>query len=461
MSYTQKLASYVAKISYHDLPKSTLSAAKIRILDCLGCMLGACVLEAGKKITQLFESFKGKGEATAIGVGRKLPSPNAAYVNSYLANLLDFDDTYVAVGHPGAVVIPAALSVVQKTNASGKDLLNAIVVSYDVAIRIGSAMIPSQKQAEHVWGQSPLIFGAVAGAAKLLDLDEDKIADAFGLAGISAPLPFVRKFGLNERPVSWLKNNFGWVAMGGVLAGLLAKEGFNGNRTILDGENGFWRMAGSDQCEFERIVSGLGESFKIEQVGLKPYPACRYIHPTIDAVYDILEHREIEVSQIKRIVVQVCSRSVKDFTVYEPVDIVDGQFSIPYAVAMALLNKTPGLDWLRESNLHDPGVLEVARKVYVKADPKADTHFPNEGMFASVQVELTNGSVIQAEKGGTGSIPKGEPQNPLTREECLQKFSRLSIPLAGAKKTEQIIDVVLNIEKFAEISKLTTLLMRG
>ena len=217
-SPTKILSEFVARMTYDDLPSEIKEQARLYILDSIGCSIGGSVVAPGKIIINAFQGINGSPESTILPTGKKVPCIHASYVNSYLANILDFDDTFTAVGHPGSSIIPSALAVAEMVETTGKELINAVVLGYESAIRIGLGIEPSPERFKKVWGMgSHHIFGAAAAASRLMQMSADQVAMAFGMAGYSAPVPFMRKTGLKiqERPKSTAKCNFGWSSMGG------------------------------------------------------------------------------------------------------------------------------------------------------------------------------------------------------------------------------------------------------
>jgi 2-methylcitrate dehydratase PrpD len=266
---TRALAEYVAQVRFEDLPDVVVSHAKQVIRDSIGCLLGGTTFAAGKHITRMMMPMAADGPATVAGSARHITPPLASYINAQLTNLMDYDDTLEgkALGHPGATIVPAALALAEQGHASGKDMITAVAVAYDVYTRVAAAGKPSYGRTKQVRGLSTWQgFGAAAAAARLLNLDAEATARAFGMVALHAPVPFVGKI-YEERPMWELKNNFGWVALGGVMAALYAHEGLPANHNILDGPAGFWIMAGSDQCDFSPHARA-GTEFAILDVSI-------------------------------------------------------------------------------------------------------------------------------------------------------------------------------------------------
>ena len=176
------LSDYLGRLSFDKIPKSAIHAAKRLIIDSMGCTLGGTRLPQGRSVIDLFANLSGKEECTIAGSSKRIPCIHAGYVNSYLGNLLDFDDTYF--GHPGTTVIPPALALGEKLHLSGKDLIVGIIAGYEIGIRVADAIKPSRERLEKVWGLNTWqVFSSAAVSAKLLGLDREQMMNAFGLAG--------------------------------------------------------------------------------------------------------------------------------------------------------------------------------------------------------------------------------------------------------------------------------------
>lgn len=447
MEPTQMLTQYIAGASYEHLPERVRDYAQLCLLDSLGCMIGGIMTPFGRIVLDLMSDLGGKPEATVWATGQKVPALHAAYVNAYLANALDFDDT--DMGHPGACVIPAALAVAEQRDASGQELINAIVVGYEVYARVARAIQATPERNRLMGGVSSTqlvgVFGATAAACALLRLPADSVAMALGLAGEEAPVPASLMGYVAERPMSWSKNNCGWVAMGGVLAAQLAEKGFQASQQVFDEKGRFWLRAGSDQCRFEQFTQDLGQEYRILDISIKPYPCCRYTHTVLDATKAIVEKQKLDAAIVERIEIRSFSRLAK-FLDYEPQSIIDAQFSLPYVVAMVLLRKPPGYEWLSPLNLEDKEVLQNAGKVVFAMDEEAERiyfDFEKRQYPATVILDCTDGSRWKQ----TAFIPKGDPRNAMSYEEIRAKFQTLADAVVSPTEVERLLQFIEQLEE--------------
>jgi 2-methylcitrate dehydratase PrpD len=450
---TRELATYAVETRLEDYPEEVIQKAKTFILDSLGCMFGGCQTSLGKAMLTPIKNMGGNGEATLVGGGCKVPTIQAAFVNGTTANALDYDDTLLGMGHPGASIIPAALAMGEWKRVSGKEILNAILVGYDVGDRIGKAIQPSYERLQSVWGVGTWqTFSAVVAAAKVLDFDLESMLDAFGVAGATAPLPNTQKWGwdLEERPIHWVKEPTGWPAWTGTTAAVLASHGFVGNKHILDGDNGFWIMAGSDQCDFDEMTRGLGSEYEVNQIAIKPYSSCRWQHPTLDCVQELKEEHDLNSETVKEVIVRSFAW-VKRHEIYGPKGMVDAQFCIPYTVTMVLLGCQPGPAWYTDENLKSERILNLSKKVRVEIDPDIDKAYFEENRLSSrVEIITEKGEKLEKFVG----IPKGDPFKPLPLQEIEEKFRRQASYSLEPDEIERAIEMIDNFENLGNVSDL-------
>lgn len=427
---TAELAANVAALATLSLPVDVSAKARDCLLDSVGCMLGGTAVAEVRRVVDLVLRWGQGGETRVPGFTGGYPTPFASYAAAQFANALDYDDTVLGVGHPGAVVAATALGLGQAEKSSGSDLARALVAGYEVAIRVGRATAPSENQAARVRGHSWAVFGAAATAAALLRLNAEQTVNAFGLAGQHALVPFVGKW--YERPISSLKNNYGWAAMGGIIAASLAAEGARGNRQILDGESGFWAMVASDRWDPEIALAGLGTDFAILDVGFKPFAACRYTHSALEAVETISRRRSLSPSAISRVVIIAAERATV-FADYQPQSLLDAQFSLPYAVASTLMGRP-----LTAFNPRDQEVAALAECVQIQTDLSDERHPSDAGLSARVEIELRDGQCLNERSDGS----LGDPARPLTAACRRAKFFNLAEPVLGPTRAAHLYSMI-------------------
>ena len=451
VSATEWLAESLSDLGYDALPLPVVERARECVLDSIGCMLaGSRIAEIRTPVDLVLHLAQSTGAAVP-GLSGRYPAPFAAYAAAQFANGIDADDTVLGVGHPGAAVIGAALALAQTERSSSDDLFLAVATGYEVAIRIGRSITPSPARAEQVRGHSWAVFGAAAAAAKLLRLDTARIATALGLAAQHALVPFVGKW--YERPITGLKNNYGWAAAGGVLAALYAAHGVPGTPRVLDGDSGFWAMAGSDRWRPELVIDRAETSFAILDVEFKPYACCRYLHTVLDALDSIRAQfgDAIHPDSIRTITVR-SGRMIERFADYEPRSILDAQFSLPYVVSLHV----SGCSLLNSSFV--PGRFDhLMRRVQIEVDPEMDRHATLRHLPARVEVGLKTGTRLVAES----ATPPGGPDRPLDAAFLRAKFLALAVPVVGEQRAQHLVSVLQDPTRSVTADELSQLFRVG
>ncbi len=453
---TREVVDYAFQSDFADHPVEVIDKVKMLLIDNIGCCLGGSRSAIGTSILKPFKAMGGSEESTLIGGNMKVPAIQAALVNGTNANALDFDDTYLsdAIGHPGSSTIPVALAVGEWRNCSGKDIINAIITAYEVGNRIGLAIQPSKKRQARVWGFGTWqTFCSVIAAAKSMDLNFDQFINAFGVAGATAPLPCTQKWGwdLAERPIHWVKEPTGWPCWTGTLAAVLAENGFIGNRYILDGENGFWIMAGSDQCDYEKMTTGLGTYYTVlNDMSFKPYSCCRWQHSALDCINLIKDKHPLNTEDIKEINIYSFSW-VKTQEVYEMQSAVDAQFSIPYSAALVIKGYKPGPGWYLKERQNDAYITNLAAKVKVFMDPELERVYKEEGeQTARVEIITGNGEFYSE----FVKVPSGDPRNPLSEIDIEEKFREQASFVLDDNKTDEVLKMIKDFEKLDQVEEL-------
>ncbi len=448
MQYTKALARFVADTVYDDLPKNVVRRAKQCLLDALGVMSAGASTNEGRQIMEFTERLGCRKESTVIG-GRMTSSLNAAFTNGTLGEIVELNDgARIMAGHPSSVVTPATLAVAEKSGASGKDVITATVVGYDVAIRIGAAMFPHHRIRGFINTGTSGTFGATAAACKVLGLDEESIASAHGIAGFLAPVSLFESFmGTTIKPA-----HGGQAAEVGVKSALLAKEGFSGAHTILEGSAGFIQ-ATADKFDLNRLTEKLGEEYKIMDVYFKPYACCRHTHGAIDAVLELIAKHNVNPDDVESILVKTNSGAFRTVCRYaEQLDpYTSFQFSLPYVVAIALVDRKVGPSQFDDEKTRNSEVHELMRKVKCILDPELDRLYPKRRPTA-VEIITKNGEVLVART----DFPKGATENPLTALQLRTKFKDLTSKVLG-EKAEKVMEIVDNIESWGNVDELMSL----
>jgi 2-methylcitrate dehydratase PrpD len=355
--------------------------------------------------------------------------------------------------HPSVAVFPAVFAMGEKLQVSGKEFLRSFILGLELMIRLGESLLgKSYYQGFHPTGTCG-VFGAAAACATVMGLDVLRTKYAIGLAGSFAA-------GTQEctGEGSWQKPlQAGHPAMGGVLAASLAEKSYIGAGTVLDGPNGLIRaFSFKDQYDYSRITETLGKKWEMVDTSIKVHACCRFSGPVADCALDLYQ-QGVRAKDVKKITAKVGDFSIKMLCYPEerkrkPVTHVDAQFSLPWAVAVAICKNRTGVYEFRGDILNDPDVLALAQKVAWEFDPEAEAMYP-KAYPATLIAELNDGRTFTAHV----DYPKGDPENPTTREEALDKFHTLTDKFLDRTKRAQIIETVNHLETLPSIVALADL----
>jgi len=278
---TRQLANFVTQTNFNDLPRNVVHETKRILLDSIGCAIGAILMKRGKICAEFAKALGGPPESTILGVPGKVSSVNAAFANGELINTLDYDALYGT--HLPPYIIPAPLALAEAMSASGKDLIVSVALGLEIARRLQMATPPPYAPIKTgpekgkvvfapVSGHGTAGFGAAVGAGKILNLTPEKMANAMGIAGYTAPPSVFRKW-TDTVPCRMTKYGPpGFTAEVGVKSALLARMGYYGDTDLFDGEFGYWRFTGYQEWNKEVVVKDLGSTWKCLEVSYKKYP---------------------------------------------------------------------------------------------------------------------------------------------------------------------------------------------
>jgi 2-methylcitrate dehydratase PrpD len=440
---------------YENLPFEVVEATKKEILDLLGVALGGASQPGATHVCELVKEWGGKEESSIIGSKQKVPAPNAAQANATMAHALDFDDVHeAAVMHPGIASIPVIMAVGEaQGNLSGKELIVNTALGVDMMCRLALATTPGKSPIELGWHLTSLFgfMGSAATAARVMDLDEEKIVDAIGIGyhQCAGNGQCVKDGALAKRLGP------GFAIKGGITAALLAKAGVSGAKNSLEGEWGLYRQYMHGDYSPEILTADLGKRFEGVNVAIKPYPCCRGIHPAIDAALALAVDENVRSQDIKEIVLSVTDAHLSllcqpDEAKRSPRSPVDAQFSIPWGVASAIVGRRVGLSDFTESAIRNREVLEVTQKIRVEVDNTLHKPGPEP---TRVKVITKDGKALVR----VVENPLGSLERPMSFEDCARKFSDCAKSLDGGR-IEKIIELIGRLERLHDIREIIRLL---
>ncbi len=448
VSVSERIADFALGVRYEGIPPEVITLAKGHFLDVVGIALASSRMDFGEAVLAGTQALGAGAGANALGSGQQLTPASAALVNGTLAHGLDYDDTHIAaIYHASAPAFAASLAAGQASGASGRDAL----LAYIVALEIGSRLAGSAAGAFHDRGFHPTsqcgTFAAAAATARLHGDSEITLVNALGLCGSMAS-------GILELRESWLKRlHPGWAAHAGIVGASLARSGFRGPRTVFEGPLGFYAS------HIQRVPTGaddpthaLGQRWATLGIALKPYPCCHFIHSFIDAALALRD--QVRIEDIERIdcpltarlqpqVGQPRERRIKPPTIY------DALFSVPYVVALALLQGRVDLASFYDQPLDDPKVLALAERIFCPDDPDSDypAHFPGE-----VRITLRDGRQLRRRE----ATSRGTPERRLSAAEIEHKFHANATRAVSVVQAQRIAALVWDLERLDHIDALVS-----
>lgn len=452
---TGSLLKFANEINFEDLPETVVHEVKRGLLDSIGSTFTGLGTEKGKMALSVVNRLGGSPEASVIGTTLKTSLTNAAMVNSELMYSLDFD----AVPHIAPFVLPPLLSVTESLKPSGKKLIASLAVGQEIARRINNSMnillskIGKGGTSPDVFGNSnEHMLGGSIGLGKLMDLDEDKLKNALGIAGYLCSLPTGRDWE-DTIPKSIIKYSpAGWNCNASVMAVLLAQQGYTGSVTMLDNQYGFHKFYGASVWEPERIVDRLGDHWEFLDCQYKLYPCCRFLQSALDCLKELLDKHHFRPDDIE---------SVDAYTLpfyahpdqHSVTTQIDAQYSFPYAATQMVLGIKPGIHWQDMSIINNEEVQNYMRRINIYGDPKAGEEKKKDpaSWYAKVTI-IAQGKTYSSETlYSKGTNIEGYR---LTDKELEEKFKHNASRVITQQKVKDAIDFIMNLEQFDDVSEL-------
>ena len=441
------LSDYVASTRFETLPDAVKQQAQAILLDTLGAILSATAprYSTGKRLFEYIGSQGGTPESALIGHKERTSCVNASLHNGTLGYSSDIESHHPgAIMHGAAIVVPAALAVAEREKRSGADLLAAIVLGIEVACRVSTAIGPSYLYSR---GQHPTCvaggFGSAAAAGYLLGLDPPSLRKAWGLTGTQASglLAWETDPSENSRPF-----NPGIASRNGVTAAVMASFGFGGPPDIFEGKFNIFG-AFSDDPRPNVLVDRLGERFSINELAIKRYACCAFLHPGLDGLDEILAEQDLQAEDIDAIRLRFPSSGVALID-NNPLRSHCGQYILPIYV----LERKIIIDDILVDRRSEPAIAMLSQKVQVLGDGELDHEFPDRYT-----------TIIEVDSRGTTfsrlvRFAKGCPEDPLTPSELEIKFRKLAGTVADESRVDGLIDAVRQCAAHPYIDPLVALL---
>ncbi len=471
MEITKRLAEFVLKTPPGSIPSEALEEAKSAIMDCLGVTLAGSGEEIGRIIKEFVRNMGGTPTSSVIGGGFKTSAPAAALANGIMGHALDFDD--IAPGllfHPSVPLVPAILAVAEMEPSSGRSVLEAYVIGFEVETQVCRALSHHHYTKGYHITATAGIMGATAAAARLLSLDPEILTWAFGIAASEAG-GVRQNFGSMTKPF-----HAGNAASGGVTAVLLARGGYTASTKIFEGDFGFIDTLGvKGESDPNRILDNLGTPWNIvgyPGLGIKPYAACGETHRCIDASLYLRGQKKFHVDEVEEIICQTSDLAPKVLIHSRPTTELEAKFCMEYCVAVSLIDGKAGLDQFTDQRVRSSDVQQLLRKVHYQhpeelRGERGMRYVPPEGATGpnADDLILPETVIVRLKDGRKFShsvkTPKGRAKNRLTQSEIQSKYRDCTNHVLSEADISKSLGMLDNLHRESTISNLVEILRGG
>lgn len=431
-SISQNMATFIKELDYTNIPAKVEKSARIALLDCLGNIIASTNSSEYKLISQCSSLYgNSPDESTAIGLGKKLPEAGAAFINGCLGRILDLDDGELfSRGHPGTVIIPAALATGERMNCSLSELISGCVCGYEIYLHLGRTINMGHRNKGFETTGTCGTFASTAAASKIAGLSKKQIANAIGIAASSAA-------GLSNYVSNGAHTKVllpGLAAARGIISTKLAALNMTGAVEAFEGAKGSFFKAMCTELNLEHL-DNLGSDFYLLDIYHKKHACMRRMHTVMDAVISLRSRYKINFDEISKVEVEA-SPFVIELNNEDPKNKIEAQGSIPYCIGVALINGEISPQSFTQLNKE---ALNIAKRVYFRPSVETSKDSSVKQWKSKVSIYTKDNCYVEIV-----DIPKGDPLNPLTSEEIKDKFHKLCSPILGNEKVQKTIKTVLD-----------------
>jgi 2-methylcitrate dehydratase PrpD len=436
---TREFARFIAGMRYEDLPPAAVHEAKRAVLDWIGCALAGSTHPTVSVLLTTFDQIGSTPDVTVLGRGgRKLGLLDAPVANGQMGHVLDFDDTHLGgvILHTSTATLPALFALGERRKSSGRDVIVALAAAFEAGIRVGQAAPRHHLAGWHLTGTLGTV-AAAAGSARLIGLNEQQTMFALGIGCTQAA-------GMQQNRGSDCKSlHAGKSGYHGVLASMLASNGFNSSPEILEGSLGFTKIFSTAQ-QNDAITEGLGRSWMITGNGYKPYACGVVLHPLVDAMIEVSRKTMRPASEIERVEVLVHPDVIRITGVDQPGTGLMSKFSANHAAAVAYIDQAGGIVQFTNERSSDATVQTLRRLIEVK--PVATFRLDQ----SAATVRTKSGSMYEARiEHATGTV-----SNPLSDQQLRAKFLGNAEPVIGADRSRRVEDMISRLDTLDDIGEL-------
>ncbi|HTQ73599.1 MAG TPA: MmgE/PrpD family protein [Burkholderiales bacterium] len=435
---TRILAEFVAGHPSGGFDAAVVREAHRTFMNWLGCAVGAARHPTLAAALEAVQDLAPSPQATVLGRRERVDVASAALLNGISSHTFDFDDTHLAtIIHPAGPVASAALALGEHLDASGRDVIDALVLGVDVACRMGNMVYPDHyDRGWHITGSTGML-GAAAACARLLRLDAAQTTMALGVAA-SQPVGVREQFGSMTKPF-----HPGAAARAGVLSALLAKHGFTASARAIEAPRGLAQTY-STKCAWHEITDGLGTRFEISKNTYKPFACGIVIHPSIDGCVQLRNAHSLGASDIARVDLRVHPLVLELTGKTAPRSGLEGKFSVYHACAAGLIFGQAGEAEFSDEIVARPDVVALRGRIHAVADERI------EEAAADVTVTRNDGRTHQVLVGhAIGSL-----ERPMSDADLARKFHGLVDPALGAARADSLIAQCMGLAQAPDVRAL-------
>lgn len=472
---SHSLAEWACTLTYDSLSPAAIEKAKLFWFDSLGCALGGSQQEDAKILLAHYKEMSGgccktedasRARATCFVSGFRTNPVDAAFINDHMIRAMDYNDIYWKADpcHPSDI-IAGPLALCEYLGLSGKDLILATVIAYEVEQRLCEFGIPGVR--EYGWHHATLTaFAAPIAAGRVLDLTVDQMVQAIGICASRTFTPGAVTAG----KLTNMKNTVDpWATRMGVESALLAKRGFSGPEHIFDGKEGLYAVFGhvhykGNPAKFDtnilldKLPRSPGDHYRILDCGMKSFPIEALSHAPLTAMMKCVKENSIRAAEVAEIRVEVIARAADilgDPHKYRPDSKETADHSLPYCMAVGLVDGMVTPLQFKEERVLDKSLIPVMDKVKVVANQEFESLFP-KFQPSRVTITTTGGKSFTKRV----DVPKGDPRDPMTAEEIGVKFHALGDGVIGKEKCDALAGAILRMETLADVRSLLPLTVR-
>jgi 2-methylcitrate dehydratase PrpD len=453
--HTRRIAEFVSRLRYDQIPTAVCERLKLLILDALGCAIYGAELQWCRILRETLQQSDKTRDASIWGTDRKLSSAHAALVNGTQVQGFELDDVHrEGILHVGAVTLPALVAVAEThAQLAGKDFITAALAGYEIGPRVGLCMGPQHIGQGWHSGATVGVFAAAAAAARALALDTERTVHALGIAGTQSSGLMAAQYGAMVK-----RMHAGRAAQSGLYAARLAGNGFTGIIDVFEASYGGFCTTFSrsqDRFDLAALSAGLGERYEAMRVSLKFYACVGSNHTTLDALADIRKRRPFIAAEIERIVVHGSQVTVDHAGwPYRPEGLTAAQLNLPFCAATLILTGDAFVDQFTPDCVNDRSRIELSRKVQVVHDPAITALGAAHRHQVRLEVHFRDGSVERE----TRDAPRGSEQNFAGETHIIEKFRKLTRAAMAERRQNALIEAVLRLERLADSRTMIELL---